>query len=126
MMKLTIAAANHISSYMNKARGDIIGINISMTTNGCSGWMYKMEAAYTVPGKDEGLAFISRNIMIFVPIKDHEYLKGTEIDYVKEGLNEGFKFDNPNVEASCGCGESFSLKLNTAAIEYGDIKGVPV
>lgn len=79
-----------------------------MATNGCSGWMYKMESHYNT---EEGeVVYLSRDIKLFVPPKDFVYLQGTTIDYVREGLNEGFKFDNPNVEASCGCGESFSLK----------------
>jgi len=109
-IQLTVPAANHISSYMNRVRGDILGIKLKMTTNGCSGWMYKMEACYEYPEKEESLILLSRNIKLFVDLKDYKYLHNTTIDYVREGLNEGFKFDNPNVEASCGCGESFSFK----------------
>ena len=98
-ISLTEKAAYHINKYLeNRGRG--IGIRAAVKTTGCSGLMYVIEPVDRLI--EEDLKFD-----IFVDPKSLIYLKGTEMDYVKKGLNEGFEFKNPNVKTECGCGESF-------------------
>ena len=97
-------AAYHINKYLeNRGRG--IGIRAAVKTTGCSGLMYVIEPVDRLI--EEDLKFESYGVDIFVDPKSLIYLKGTEMDYVKKGLNEGFEFKNPNVKTECGCGESF-------------------
>ena len=101
---LTEKAAYHINSYLEN-RGKGIGIRVAVKTTGCSGLMYVMEPVDKLI--EEDLKFENHGINIFVDPKSLIYLKGTEMDYVRKGLNEGFEFKNPNVKTECGCGESF-------------------
>lgn len=103
---LTESAARHVSRYLEK-RGRGIGIRLGVKTTGCSGLAYKLEYADTLEPED--IVFDSQGLKILVDPKSLPYLEGTELDFVKEGLNEGFKFNNPNERGRCGCGESFRI-----------------
>jgi iron-sulfur cluster assembly protein len=103
---LTEAAANHVKSFIN-GRGAGMGIRLAVRTSGCSGMAYVLEFA---DQQDEGdQLFEDQGVKVLVDAKSLLYLDGTELDYTKEGLNEGFKFNNPNVKDACGCGESFTV-----------------
>jgi iron-sulfur cluster assembly protein len=84
-----------------------IGVRVGIKTTGCSGFMYVVELSDNFNSQDE--VFDSYGIKIGIDSESLKYLKGTEIDFTKEGLNEGFRFNNPNAAATCGCGESFSI-----------------
>jgi iron-sulfur cluster assembly protein len=102
---LSERAADHIAKYIAK-RGKGIGIRLGVRTSGCSGMAYKLEFADAANPED--LEFLSHGVKVLVDPKSLPYLAGTELDYAREGLNEGFKFNNPNVKDACGCGESFN------------------
>ncbi len=103
---VTQSAANRISSFIEK-RGKGIGLRLAVKTSGCSGLAYAIEFADTAEQDD--LLFESCGVTILIDPKSHAFLAGTELDFVREGLNEGFKFNNPNVKDQCGCGESFKV-----------------
>lgn len=103
---LSERAARHISNFIAK-RGKGLGIRLGVRTSGCSGMAYKLE--FVDEKIDEDLVFESFGVKIVVDPKSLPYLAGTELDFVREGLNEGFKFNNPNVKDECGCGESFNV-----------------
>ncbi|NLY64939.1 MAG: iron-sulfur cluster assembly protein IscA [Alcaligenaceae bacterium] len=103
---LTQKAADHIQGYLTK-RGAGIGLRLGVRTTGCSGMAYKLEYVDTPDEND--VLFECFGVKIFVDPKSLSYIDGTELDYAREGLNEGFKFSNPNEKASCGCGESFTV-----------------
>jgi len=103
---LSERAANHIRNFIAK-RGKGIGIKLGVRTSGCSGMAYKLEFADASEADD--LEFESFGVKVYVDPKSLAYLDGTELDFVREGLNEGFKFNNPNVKNACGCGESFNV-----------------
>jgi len=103
---LTQQAANHISRYLQK-RGKGIGLRLGVRTTGCSGMAYKLEYVDLADDTDE--VFESFGVKVFIDPKSLSYLDGTQLDYAREGLNEGFKFSNPNEKATCGCGESFTV-----------------
>ena len=103
---LTEAAAQHVSSYLEK-RGSGLGVRVGVKTTGCSGMAYVLE--YVDESAEEDAEFQSHGVSVFVDPKSLVYIDGTELDFVKEGLNEGFEFNNPNVAGECGCGESFSV-----------------
>lgn len=103
---LTERAAAHVRDFM-AAEEAAKGLRLAVKPTGCSGFMYVVELAEELQTQDQ--VFESRGINVVVDPESLKYLKGTEVDYTREGLNEGFKFDNPNVSATCGCGESFSL-----------------
>ncbi|WP_373976148.1 iron-sulfur cluster assembly protein IscA [Chitinibacter sp. SCUT-21] len=105
-LTLTEAAAKHVSNFIAK-RGKGLGIRLAVKTSGCSGMAYKLE--FVDVENSEDLVFESFGTKIFTDAKSLAYLDGTELDYTKEGLNEGFKFNNPNVKNECGCGESFGV-----------------
>jgi len=107
MITLTERAASYIRLYLTE-RGYGIGIRVKVQTTGCSGLMYVMEPVDFEPEPDD-TEFICDCVLVYVDPKSLIYLAGTEIDYVKKGLNEGFEFKNPNVSSECGCGESFSV-----------------
>jgi iron-sulfur cluster assembly protein len=106
MITLTENAAKHVQSYIAK-RGKGVGLRVGVRTSGCSGMAYKLEFADDL--KAEDIAFESHGVKVIVDPKSLPYLEGTELDYTREGLNEGFKFRNPNVKDECGCGESFNV-----------------
>ncbi len=103
---LTEAAANHIRKYMDN-RGKGVGIRLGVRTSGCSGMAYVLEFADEVDADDK--VFEDHGVKVLINPKSLVYLDGTELDFAKEGLNEGFKFNNPNVKNECGCGESFTI-----------------
>lgn len=100
------AAAKHISRHL-ASRGKGEGIRVAVRTSGCSGMAYVLEFVDEFAPEDH--VFENAGVKVFIDPKSLAYLDGTELDFVKEGLNEGFKFNNPNVSAECGCGESFTV-----------------
>ena len=105
-ISLTPAAASHIERYLER-RGKGIGLRLGVKTTGCSGLAYKLEFADSVNPED--VQFESHGVKVVVDPKSLQFIDGTELDYTREGLNEGFKFSNPNVKDECGCGESFNV-----------------
>jgi iron-sulfur cluster assembly protein len=105
-LSLTENAAVHVNDFLEK-RGKGVGIRVAVKTTGCSGLMYVLEPVDDIQTED--LKFESQGIDVFVDPKSLVYIDGTEMDYVKQGLNEGFEFKNPNVQSECGCGESFTV-----------------
>ena len=103
---LTAKAANHVQSFLAK-RGKGVGLRVGVRTSGCSGMAYKLEFVDAIEAND--LQFESHGVRVVVDPKSLPYVDGTELDYTREGLNEGFKFSNPNVKDECGCGESFNI-----------------
>lgn len=103
---LSESAARHVSNFIAK-RGKGFGIRLGVKTSGCSGMAYKLEFVNQTEDEDE--VFESHGVKVVIDPKSLAYLDGTELDFVKEGLNEGFKFNNPNVKDQCGCGESFNV-----------------
>lgn len=103
---LTEKAAKHVSSFIAK-RGSGVGLRLGVRTSGCSGMAYTLEFADEVAADDQ--QFESHGVKVLVDPKSLTYLDGTELDYVREGLSEGFKFNNPNIKSQCGCGESFGV-----------------
>jgi len=103
---LTPRAAEHVKRYLDK-RGKGLGLRLGVRTTGCSGLAYVLEFADEVAANDE--VFESEDIKVIIDGKSLVYLDGTELDFTKEGLNEGFLFKNPNVKDECGCGESFTI-----------------
>ena len=103
---LTSDAASHAQRSLFK-RGKGLGLRVGVRTSGCSGLAYKLEFADNVnPGDVE---FESHGVKVVVDPKSLQFIDGTELDYTREGLNEGFKFRNPKVKDECGCGESFNV-----------------
>jgi len=103
---MTEAARNHVRNYLgNRGRG--LGIRLGVKTTGCSGLSYVLEFVDELQEGDN--VFESEDVKVVVDAKSLVYLDGTELDYTKEGLNEGFQFNNSNVSAECGCGESFHV-----------------
>jgi iron-sulfur cluster assembly protein len=104
---LTEPAADRVRNYL-AGRGKGIGVRLGVRTSGCSGMAYVLEFVDELD-EDNDVVFEDRGISVIVDKKSLVYLDGTELDYGKEGLNEGFKFNNPNVKNECGCGESFNV-----------------
>ncbi len=105
-IQLTEKAARRVRQSIDK-RGAGIGLRLGVRTAGCSGLAYTIEFADSKQPED--CEFESRGVTLLVERKFLAYLSGTELDFVREGLNEGFKFHNPNSKAECGCGESFTV-----------------
>lgn len=103
---LSEAAARHVSRYITR-RGKGVGVRLGVKTTGCSGLAYKLEYADEIAPED--VVFEDHGVKVLIDPKSLPYLDGTELDFVREGLNEGFKFNNPNVRGECGCGESFNI-----------------
>ena len=103
---LTESAARHVARYLER-RGKGVGLRLGVKTTGCSGMAFKLEYADEVQPDD--LQFESHGVRVIIDPKSLPYIEGTELDFVREGLNEGFKFNNPNVKSECGCGESFNV-----------------
>ena len=105
-IQLTEAAAKQIqNSIANRGKG--LGIRLGITTTGCSGFAYVMEFVDELNDGDK--VFDDQGVKVIVDTKSLVYLDGTQVDYLKQGLNEGFEFSNPNSKGECGCGESFSV-----------------
>ncbi|MEZ5626121.1 iron-sulfur cluster assembly protein IscA [Denitromonas sp.] len=107
-MAITLSerAADHVARFIEK-RGKGVGIRLGVKTSGCSGMAYKLEFADEAAPED--IIFECHGVKVLVDPKSLPYMDGTELDFVREGLNEGFKFNNPNVKDECGCGESFNV-----------------
>lgn len=103
---LSTKAAKHVHSYLEKRQRGI-GIRLGVKTTGCSGLAYVLEFVDQL--QDDDVVFESEGVKIVVTPKSLVYLDGTHLDFVREGLNEGFKFTNPNAKGECGCGESFNV-----------------
>jgi len=105
-ISLTEAAANRVKTFL-AARGHGIGLRLGVRKTGCSGFAYVINYA---DGPNPGDAvFEDRGVRVFVDAGSLSLLDGTIVDFVKQGLNEAFRFRNPNVKGECGCGESFSV-----------------
>ncbi|CAH0524866.1 iron-sulfur cluster assembly protein IscA [Vibrio hippocampi] len=105
-ISMTEAAASRVKAFLDN-RGKGIGLRLGVKTTGCSGMAYVLEF---VDDLDEGdQVFEHAGVKVIIDPKSLVYLDGTELDYVKEGLNEGFEFNNPNAKGECGCGESFNV-----------------
>jgi len=102
---LTENAARHVQAFLAKRVS--VGLRLAVKTSGCSGMAYAIEFADAAYQDD--LHFESHGVTLLIDPKSLPYLDGTELDFVREGLNEGFKFNNPNVKNQCGCGESFAV-----------------
>lgn len=105
-ISLTEAAARHVRKSLDQ-RGKGEGLRLGVRTAGCSGMAYVLEFVDQI-GSEETV-FESHGVKLVVDPKSLVYLDGTVLDYTREGLNEGFKFENPNVKGACGCGESFTV-----------------
>jgi len=105
-ISVTPKAANQIRKAIAK-RGGGLGLRVAVKTSGCSGYAYALEFADAAGAED--LAFDSEGVRLLVDAKSLPMITGTQLDWVREGLNEGFKFSNPNASATCGCGESFAV-----------------
>lgn len=105
-LALSEKAADHIRRSLAK-RGKGIGVRLGVKTSGCSGMSYKIEFIDELNPDD--LVFESHGVHLVTDSDSLRYLDGTELDYAREGLNEGLKFHNPNVKSQCGCGESFNI-----------------
>lgn len=103
---LTEAAADRVRAFLDN-RGKGIGLRLGVKTTGCSGMAYVMEFVDELNEEDQ--VFEDHGVKVIVDPKSLVYIDGTEVDFAKEGLNEGFKFVNPNEKAQCGCGESFTV-----------------
>ncbi len=103
---LSEAAANHVTRFLAR-RGKGVGVRLGVKTTGCSGLAYKLEYADDVAQED--VVFEDRGVKVLIDPKSLPYLEGTQLDFVREGLNEGFKFLNPREKDRCGCGESFRV-----------------
>ena len=105
-ISLTPAAAAHIERNLAE-RGTGIGLRLGVKTTGCSGLAYQLD--FADESKPEDLVFESHGVKVVVDPKSLAFIDGTEVDFARDGLNEGFKFRNPNVQSECGCGESFQV-----------------
>ena len=105
-ISLSQSAADRVSSFL-KSRGKGEGVRLGVKTSGCSGMAYVLEFVDEIDEDD--VVFEDKGVKVIIDQKSLVYLDGTELDYGKEGLNEGFIFNNPNVKNECGCGESFTI-----------------
>jgi iron-sulfur cluster assembly protein len=103
---LTAAAATRVQSFM-EARGKGVGLRLAVKKTGCSGFAYVVNYADDVERDDQ--VFEHRGVKVIVDRESLRLVDGTEIDFVKQGLNEAFRFRNPNIKGECGCGESFNV-----------------
>ena len=105
-ISLTSAAADRVRSFLGR-RGHGVGLRLSVKKTGCSGFAYVVNYADEIGADD--LVFEEQGVKVIVDRASLGYIDGTEVDFVKQGLNEAFRFRNPNVKGECGCGESFSV-----------------
>jgi len=106
VIKLTERAADRVRAYLDK-RGAGVGLRLGIKKTGCSGFAYVVNYADEVGAGD--VVFDTDDVKVVVDRESLELIDGTEVDYVREGLNEAFRFRNPNAKGECGCGESFSV-----------------
>jgi iron-sulfur cluster assembly protein len=105
-ISLTDSAATRVKSFLEK-RGRGVGLRIGVRKSGCSGYAYTIDYADAVAADD--IVFDRDGVKLIIDPKSLSLIDGTEVDFVKDGLNEAFKFRNPNVKGECGCGESFTV-----------------
>ena len=105
-ISLTENAAKHVQNFLTK-RGKGVGLRLGVRTSGCSGMAYKLE--FVDEASEDDVMFVCDGVTVLVDPKSLIYVNGMVLDYTREGLNEGFKFNNPNVKSECGCGESFGV-----------------
>jgi iron-sulfur cluster assembly protein len=105
-ISLTNNAADRVRSYLDK-RGHGVGLRVGVKKTGCSGYAYVIEYADSIDSDDA--VFEDGAVKVIVDAKSLKLIDGTEVDFVKDGLNEAFRFRNPNVKGECGCGESFNI-----------------
>ncbi len=105
-ISLTQTAAQHVQKALAK-RGKGIGLRLGVKKSGCSGWAYQIEYADRV--EEEDLRFESNGVTVIVDPSSMPFLDGLQVDFQREGINQAFKFNNPNVKDQCGCGESFTV-----------------
>ncbi|MCH8059667.1 MAG: iron-sulfur cluster assembly accessory protein [Proteobacteria bacterium] len=105
-ISLTESAAERVHQYL-ETRGEGIGLRLGITATGCSGYSYLINFADEIKADD--IVFEDRGIKIVVDAEALKLIDGTEVDFVKNGLNEAFSFKNPNITGECGCGESFTI-----------------
>ncbi|MBU2278812.1 MAG: iron-sulfur cluster assembly protein IscA [Gammaproteobacteria bacterium] len=105
-ISMTVAAADRVRSFLTN-RGKGVGLRVGVKTTGCSGLAYVLEFVDEL--NDDDQVFEHDDLKLIVDGKSLVYIDGTQLDFVKEGLNEGFQFNNPNVNGECGCGESFTV-----------------
>ena len=103
---LTETAAARAHAYLARQE-QAQGLRLGVRNTGCSGYMYTVGLADRIDADDQ--VFESQGVKVVVSAKNLPYLDGIEVDYAKQGLNEGFRFNNPNAREMCGCGESFSV-----------------
>jgi len=103
---LSEAAADRVKKFLDKRKSGL-GVRLGVKTSGCSGMAYVLEFVDDLNADD--VVFEDHGVKVIVDKKSLLYLDGTQLDYGKEGLNEGFLFNNPNVKDACGCGESFTV-----------------
>ena len=106
MITLTEQAAAHVRNHLAK-RGKGLGLRLGVRKTGCSGWAYDLGFADEIRAGEQ--TFESQGLTVVVPEDALSFVDGTEVDYISEGLNQMFKFRNPNVKDECGCGESFTV-----------------
>jgi iron-sulfur cluster assembly protein len=105
-ISLTQSAVTRVRTYLEK-RGRGVGLRLGVRRSGCNGWAYTIDYADAVQPDD--VVFDEHGVKVLVAAESLGLIDGTQVDFVKEGLNEAFKFRNPNVKGECGCGESFSV-----------------
>ncbi len=105
-VSLSEAAARHVTQFLAK-RGKGVGVRLGVKTTGCSGLAYTLE--YVDEMSDGDVVFEEHGVKVLVDPKSMVFIDGVNLDYVREGLNEGFRFNNPNERDRCGCGESFRV-----------------
>lgn len=105
-ISLTDSAADRVRNYLNK-RGSGVGLRLGVTQTGCSGYSYVINYADEIDPED--VVFEDKGITVVVQPEALQLIDGTEVDFVKNGLNEAFSFRNPNISGECGCGESFNV-----------------
>ena len=105
-ISLTTSAADRVRSHLAR-RGHGLGLRLSIKATGCSGYSYVIDYADTA--RPDDLVFEDQGVKVYVDPESFPVLDGTQVDFVRQGLNESFQFLNPNVKAECGCGESFTV-----------------
>ena len=105
-ISLTSSAADRVRTYLDR-RGHGVGLRVGVRKTGCSGWAYVIDYADSIANDD--VVFEDGGVKVIVDRESLGLIDGTEVDFVKDGLNESFRFRNPNVKGECGCGESFSV-----------------
>ena len=105
-ISLTDAAAERVRKHLDK-RGSGVGLRLGVTATGCSGYSYVINYADSIGADD--VVFEDKGVTVVVDPEALKLIDGTEVDFVKSGLNEAFSFRNPNIKGECGCGESFNV-----------------